>query len=676
MPTNEKLVLNFVLSYLESEQLPAQLLVNGGYVRDMLLGKTPDDLDLSICLRDCPPEITIDSILTGLTRHARRRPELTVTQVNVTTILSDTSKDKNVDTAKAHLTVGEAQERIEVDLMPTIGEETYDERDRVPVRDVRGTPAQDALRRDLTIGAMMLEISRGGGSGGSGGGDGGAVAAAEGLQWRLLDFYGGLADLQKGILRSPYPSERALSEVYDEVFRTSADEEIATRLGLYRAVAPAEGVDVAAEEDRALQIIWWVKVLRDDPLRVLRALRFSAKLSFELHGAFWAAVPFALGALQGKVAGSRKNTELLKIAKSGQAPLLDFMRLAFGQSVPNVTAVGGAALEAVSAAELPISVLAPSLFGGADPKGIARFLAEPNGFDEASMRDLLASLPPSGLTEDEALGTALAAAAHSCSQPWGADDADDADDDASMADASETASVAGDVGGGGAAEPARERTADEELDEAEAAAATEAYGQVSAACDGLCASNELRMAAEAPLFCAAALLRRRPPTGMSRLFAEAAGMGGDGAGDEFAAMVQMWDVLKLEKGLQGKAPSGYYPHFAVALAGLRCSEPTRVSLRAQLDKLLKPGVAINGKALVGMGPRLPNHLRGVLISQLHVMTRLRGDAIDIAKPDQLTGYLEQASAGLIERLYAEWYDDDGELRPDYAQPTNKAKKKK
>ena len=42
----------------------------------------------------------------------------------MTTILSDTSKDKNVDTAKAHLTVGEAQERIEVDLMPTIGEET------------------------------------------------------------------------------------------------------------------------------------------------------------------------------------------------------------------------------------------------------------------------------------------------------------------------------------------------------------------------------------------------------------------------------------------------------------------------------------------------------------------------------------------------------------------------
>ena len=48
-----------------------------------------------------------------------------VHHVQIATILSDTSKDKNVDTAKAMMRVGEGGngEKIEVDVMPTIGEE-------------------------------------------------------------------------------------------------------------------------------------------------------------------------------------------------------------------------------------------------------------------------------------------------------------------------------------------------------------------------------------------------------------------------------------------------------------------------------------------------------------------------------------------------------------------------
>ena len=87
-----------------------------------------------------------------MTYHLRQ-----VHHVQIATILSDTSKDKNVDTAKAMMRVGGGggtAEKIEVDVMPTIGEEVYDETDRVPTRDVRGTPEQDALRRDLTIGML------------------------------------------------------------------------------------------------------------------------------------------------------------------------------------------------------------------------------------------------------------------------------------------------------------------------------------------------------------------------------------------------------------------------------------------------------------------------------------------------------------------------------------------
>ena len=195
VPPSEKLILNFVLSYIEAEQLPAQLLVNGGYVRDLLLGKKPDDLDLSLCLRDCAAEVTFDSVMKGIEAFVACRPDLNVSSVNVTTILSDTSKDKNVDTAKAHLLVGSPPERIEVDFMPTIGEEKYDEFDRVPLRDVRGTVEQDALRRDLTIGAMMLQLSRPPSEAPPArGGAADALAAAAALRWTLLDYYGGLSD--------------------------------------------------------------------------------------------------------------------------------------------------------------------------------------------------------------------------------------------------------------------------------------------------------------------------------------------------------------------------------------------------------------------------------------------------------------------------------------------------
>eukprot|EP00965_Chrysotila_dentata_P092095 3040521-Pleurochrysis_carterae.AAC.1 len=57
---------------------------------------------------------------------------------------------------------------------------------------------------------------------------------------------------------------------------------------------------LGVNQETMLQAVWWVKVLRDDPLRVVRALRFCAKLNFSLHEAFWRALPFALYSLQTK----------------------------------------------------------------------------------------------------------------------------------------------------------------------------------------------------------------------------------------------------------------------------------------------------------------------------------------------------------------------------------------
>ena len=262
-------MLAFVLAFLEARSIPAQLLVNGGYVRDLLLGKTPDDLDLSLCLRDCAPDVTIDSVMGGLSHFAAAHSEHCVTAVKVSTILSDASKDKNVDTAKALVTVGGGvgrPERVEVDFMPTIGEETYDESDRVPLRDVRGTPEQDALRRDLTIGAMLLHVTQP---------SPGARAPPPPTRYSGASSTTTAASptCAPGVLRSPFPRGRRAHRRMGRsapIVRRAADGRIASARALpvatsSRRPTPLDGPSEAA----VLQVIWWVKVLRDDPLRVL-----------------------------------------------------------------------------------------------------------------------------------------------------------------------------------------------------------------------------------------------------------------------------------------------------------------------------------------------------------------------------------------------------------------------
>ena len=172
----------------------------------------------------------------------------TIDGAEVVTSLSEAARDKGLDTAQMAITIGD--ESCLVDLMPTVGAETYDARDRIPVRDARGTVEADALRRDLTIGAMLLRIARS------------TSERADGaLEYTLLDFYGGIDDVQTRIIRTPFPRARPLAEVWDEVVRSEREAVLAERLGLE--------VDTAAQ-DATLQVIWWAKVLREDPLRIVR----------------------------------------------------------------------------------------------------------------------------------------------------------------------------------------------------------------------------------------------------------------------------------------------------------------------------------------------------------------------------------------------------------------------
>ena len=85
---------------------------------------------------------------------------------------------------------------------------------------------------------------------------------------------------------------------------------------------------------------------------------------------------------------------------------------------------------------------------------------------------------------------------------------------------------------------------------------------------------------------------------------------------------------------------------------------------------------INGKALVGL-PKIPPPLRGLVIAQLHVLARLRGDAeLELSQPEQLRAYLDERCDGLLTKLYGEWYDEGGALRPAYLPSRASAKKQK
>lgn len=380
VPKGDTEVLSFMLAFLDKENLrDVPVYINGGYVRDLLLGKTPDDLDLTLNLRDCPADVTVSNLLEKMPQFALSRPDLGISEVKIATILSNESKDKQLDTFKAHF-VDANGVKTEVDVMPTIGEEVYGDENRIPVRDQRGLPEQDALRRDLTIGALLLRVLPG-------------TSASSPLQYELLDFYGGVQDIRKGLLRSPCPHGQTAAKVADLVLRTPADRELASRFGLLECQSDDQ-------EAFAVQTLWWAKVLMDDPLRICRALRFAAKFHFQLHESFWSAVPFALEPLRVKVAGGRKNTEYQKIGSYGHGACQDFFLLAFVQTFGPP---GGSVLR-----------LASALFGGQDEKSRPKPLPDVISFDQEIFRVLAATLRvPEGdsqLPASELTGGLLAAA--------------------------------------------------------------------------------------------------------------------------------------------------------------------------------------------------------------------------------------------------------------------------
>jgi hypothetical protein len=154
-----RLILAFVLEYLEDAGLDVQVYASGGYVRDLLLGSTSEDLDLSLCLARAPTALTVAELAKGLPAFALRRRDLAIEAVEVVSSLSATAVSKEIDAAQVRLTICGEGEPLFVDLLPTIGSEEYDAADRIPRRTavaVPGTPPTRPLVSPLPCTFLSL----------------------------------------------------------------------------------------------------------------------------------------------------------------------------------------------------------------------------------------------------------------------------------------------------------------------------------------------------------------------------------------------------------------------------------------------------------------------------------------------------------------------------------------
>jgi len=202
----------------------------GGWVRDKILGKDSDDIDIAV--DDQSGEDFANKVRTYVLEHSNIPAK--VSRIGV--VKANPEQSKHLATACL------AIQGISFD-MNHLRSETYTQESRIPEVTV-GTPLQDAKRRDFCINAMFYNLNEG----------------------RIEDFTNGLEDLEKCIVRTP--------------------------------LEPTE-------------------TFEDDPLRVLRAIRFGSRLNFELHETIVAAAKceHVQDSLLHKVSRERVGVEVEKMMK-------------------------------------------------------------------------------------------------------------------------------------------------------------------------------------------------------------------------------------------------------------------------------------------------------------------------------------------------------------------------
>ncbi|PVV04549.1 hypothetical protein BB560_000953 [Smittium megazygosporum] len=204
-----------------------QLRIAGGWVRDKLLGKDSNDIDIAIDkLTGFEMATFVNEYLENIGHKGR----------TIAKISQNPERSKHLETSTTRIF------DRNVDFV-NLRSEVYNEASRIPEKIEFGTPLEDALRRDITINSLFYNI----------------------LSRQVEDFTEmGLSDLDKGIIRTPI-----------DPYLT----------------------------------------FRDDPLRVLRAIRFASRFDFKLDSQISHALekPEINQDFKSKISKERVGIEIYKI---------------------------------------------------------------------------------------------------------------------------------------------------------------------------------------------------------------------------------------------------------------------------------------------------------------------------------------------------------------------------
>lgn len=229
----QKLLMEYCSHYNVSREKQERLVlrVTGGWVRDKLLGRESNDLDIAI------NHLSGQDFVIGLQKYLEStHPEQRLASFHL--IKKNSEKSKHLETCTTKLF------GLEVDFV-NLRSEKYSSDSRVP--DIEfGTAEEDAYRRDATLNSLFYNLN----------------------ESKVEDFTGrGFEDLKNGILRSPLSA---------------------------------------------------LKTFLDDPLRVLRMIRFACKFDFTIERNTLEAMknPEIKVALENKISKERVRVELEKILGS------------------------------------------------------------------------------------------------------------------------------------------------------------------------------------------------------------------------------------------------------------------------------------------------------------------------------------------------------------------------
>ncbi|CAD6577952.1 MAG: CCA tRNA nucleotidyltransferase, mitochondrial [Cyphobasidiales sp. Tagirdzhanova-0007] len=134
------------------DQSDLECRVNGGWVRDKLLGLPCEDLD--VCISSMPGHDFATLLGTYINEEHSKTSENAITSTKIAKIQANPHQSKHLETAKMHI-LG-----LEMDFVQLRSEEYAEgpNASRIPSSVRFGTPLEDALRRDITINALFYNV--------------------------------------------------------------------------------------------------------------------------------------------------------------------------------------------------------------------------------------------------------------------------------------------------------------------------------------------------------------------------------------------------------------------------------------------------------------------------------------------------------------------------------------